>query len=429
MHVRRFVGSALLTGLALTAQQGQQGQQPQPPSPAPAPAAGAAAPAVQDPDKKQDPDKPKPEDRIAELQKEKERLQKEIEFVRERAANLGSDLKEKLGKRDLKVRAIDAGTNAAGPVAAPMKKARKFSEDELKDMPPDVLLLVAGSPIRERELTELTTYLESFPASGDATLRQQRAMFELIRTRATTAALAAHTPAAEKAIREAREQVTTHAKPFAEVAKAVSKGPGAEEGGKVEVHRNSHLGLKVEQSAFSTKEGETSEPFHTPLGVCILRVEKLVKGDTPDGDKVEIGLIQIPWTADQNELQRVQSSVATGQIEIVVRDDRAMAMVPPLFRPMEPPVEIGLDTQIQGAKERIRMLDDEIAQRKSVTDDAGKAQLAELEKMRQRLADELKRLEAMKEQQIHGDKVEDAGKSGDGQKPLDAPKKEGAVAK
>lgn len=322
----RTLGLALLSSSLLA-------QVPTPDAkPAPTPAAGNQEPAKQDPDKPQ----PTPVDKIAELERERERLTKEIEFVRERVAKAGATLSDKIANRKLVVKSINAGTSVAAPapVAAP-RMARVLSPDEAKNVG-DALLVVNTRPIHKAQVDELVDYQKAYPSSGDDQLRMHRAMLDLIRTEATHGSFLEPAKEAEQGIADLRAQAEKGAD-LAELAKTRSQGAGAQEGGKIEVTRNSFHGLKLEQMAFSTKEGAMSPVFKTPMGYAFLRADKFEKGESPDMDKVQATLVQLNYFGDANEMRQVQSAVATGQLDIAVRDDATLEMLPVMFRPMKAP--------------------------------------------------------------------------------------------
>lgn len=388
----------------------------------------------------QDPDKPQPkvEDRLAELTKEKERLTREIAFVKDRAANLGSMLKDKIANRALNVRSIDAGTSAAAPVATMQpRKARMMTPEERHDAGDDVLLIAAGRPVRQAQVDELMNYLRSSPTSGDDELRSQKVMFELIRTEATAGAFGDSARKAEAQIQAIAAELAA-GKPFEELAKQ-STGPGADQGGKIEVTRNTYFGVKLEQVAFTTKEGGVSSPFLTPMGWCILRCNKQLKGETPDSDRVECGLIQIALNSDPKQLGQIQSQVATGQIDLALRDEKVMAMLPPLFRPMADAaaqpgtIEVAdtgetgdmnsLDARIRRTTEQLKMIQTELdrLQGGASTPDE-KARLEKLQQIHKATVQELARLADEKAKTEGGGKKDaDGDVKHDGGKP--APKK------
>ena len=61
---------------------------------------------------------------------------------------------------------------------------------------------------------------------------------------------------------------------FEDVAKDLSEGPEASEGGLLGQMRKGQMQPEIEAVAFSLKNGEVSEPVRSPAGVHILRVDE-----------------------------------------------------------------------------------------------------------------------------------------------------------
>jgi hypothetical protein len=331
----------------------------------------------------QDPDKPAetPAKTITELTTEKERLEAEIAFARDRAKTMRGDLAGKLTSRSQTFRAIAAGTTAPAAAAVSQRRfARLFEAAEKSDLAPDTLLTVNGRPIREGDVEGLLAYLRSLPNSGDDAMRTQRVLFELIRTEAVAAAFAENE--AEARIGEVLGELEK-GKPIADVAKSFGTVSGANDAGTVEVTRNSFLGIRIEQAAFSTEPGQRSRPIRTPQGFCVVGVDKIEKGSTPDLDKVTATVVQVGYVAEPAALQKAMAAPATGQVDIAVRDEKVLEMLPAMFRPAPTkPSEDQAATQIKALEEAIGRIDGEIEKLKSATDDASKTRLQQLETQR-----------------------------------------------
>lgn len=300
--------------------------------------------------------------KLSQLDQEKARLEQELRFLMERTKQgaMSRMLRDKIASRKLEPRAIDAGTtpsaasNVPASVLAPgqePKKARVAGTDEVGSMPADVAMTINGRNVTFKDLEELVAYQTAFSASGNDELRKARAVVELLRIETAHAKFA---ESAEKALEASQQalKMLDGGKPFGDVAKFFSKMPGAEGGGDLGwVTRNSYHGLAIERMGFNTKVGAYSGIFRSPLGYTILQVTKFEKGEhTPqvaeegtedqkpavqdprDRDKVQAKIILIPYGNDIAEVRNTQNDVAMGNLDIVVRNDEVMAMLPAMFR-------------------------------------------------------------------------------------------------
>jgi hypothetical protein len=370
----RFALLPLLLAAAATAQGGAQ-----------QPAGSTAAPAVQDPEKAG----PKPVDVISELQREKERLQKEIEFAQNRAKQAGPSLATKLGKRGQTFASIDAGTNMPAPQAMPqMRKARIMTAEELGQHGQDVLASVNGLPVSAGQVKPLLDYLRSSPVAGDDTQRAQRVWFDVIRTQAMVATFPENEAGAR--IADAYGELE-QGKPMAEVVKNFGTVQGAQPDGSVEITRNSFLGTQFEQLAFTLKPGVRSRPFYTAQGAAIVVVDSVEKGQSPELDKVKAHVVQVAWQTDPATLQRALTAATTGQVEVLVRDASVLAQLPPLYQPLaaQPTQDSGLPTLI----DTLSQLDALIAKLKTTDSEDARAHLEQALKQRvelQKAIDEMR---------------------------------------
>ncbi len=84
-------------------------------------------------------------------------------------------------------------------------------------------------------------------------------------------------PAAEEAkVRAEAERIRQRlaaGEDFAQVARAVSKGPSAKEGGDLGWLRHGTIDRRLEQVAFALKTGEISQPVHAGPGMHVFKVE------------------------------------------------------------------------------------------------------------------------------------------------------------
>lgn len=381
MDVRLVLASLLLLSVTATAQGNVKPVAPATPA-APAATPAATAPAAQDPDKPA----PKPADVIGELTREKERLQSEIEYAKTRAKNANSMLATKLGVRGQSFKSIDAGTSAAAPAPAPvLRKARLMAPQEAEGQPADVLLVVNGRPVRQGQFDELMEYLKTSPSSGDDSLRAQRVLFDLIRTQSVVAAFPENP--AEGQIGDVLGQLESGTA-ITELAKSVGTVQGAQPDGSVEVTRNSFLGTKFEQVAFTVAAGKHSRPFHTTHGLAIVQVDSVEKGASPELDKVKAHVLQVPWQAEAAVLQKAQAAAASGQVDILVRDQKVMDMLPALFKPAEAVATQGFDgadSEVGALQDTLKQIEAAIAKLSTAGTEEAKAQLKQLDQQRQQV--------------------------------------------
>jgi hypothetical protein len=332
----------------------------------------------------QDPDKPKPTpaQEAEALTAERHRLEAEIAYVRERAKNAKVILAEKLGAKKPTWKAIDAGVAVSPVQAMPMstqpRAARVGNPDEFADHGNDVMLTVNGRPVTRGAYDQLMEHLAKTPNAGAEAQRSQRVLLELIQLEG----IAAMFPDNEAAERTGDLVGQLEAgKPIAELAKAVGTLPGAAEDGRIELTRNSMYGLRFEREAFATEPGRRARPFRTANGLVILQVDSMVKGATPEQDKLVLHAIQVPYTPDAQQLQKVQASVSMGQIDVVVRDDQVLAMLPEMFRRAafahaQPPTP-GVD--VSGTQKVLEQLGQQIAALEGKDDAESKAKLQALQ--------------------------------------------------
>jgi peptidyl-prolyl cis-trans isomerase SurA len=92
--------------------------------------------------------------------------------------------------------------------------------------------------------------------------------------------------AAEKKAQEVEAELKKGAK-FDEVAKKVSNGPTAQQGGDLGYFKRGVLAKELEDKTFSMKPGDITEPILTKQGYVILKVAEYVKGGVPPLKDVE----------------------------------------------------------------------------------------------------------------------------------------------
>jgi hypothetical protein len=402
MDVRLVLASLLFLSVTATAQGEAKPAAPATPDAA---AGKPATPAAQDPDKTS---ANKPADVLQQLTREKERLESEIEYAKNRAKNANAMLAQKLGKRGQTFKAIDAGTSvAAAPAAvAPAKKARLMEAKEVEGQPADVMLLVGNQPIKQGQFDELMAYLATSPVAGDEASRAQRVLFDLVRTASVVGAFPENGALGQ--VGDLLGQLQS-GKPIAELIKAVGSVQGAKEDGSVEITRNSYLGTKVEQVAFTLKAGEPSRPFATPQGLLILQVDSLEKGASPELDKVKAKALLVPWQADPAALQKAQVAAMQGQVDLVVRNQQVLDMLPAMWKNAPAPVQFAgdtLDNEIAAMKDTMVQLQQAIDKAKADGTPEGQQKAEALQKQLEQVQ---KAVEEMQRKQVPGE-VHDADK-------------------
>jgi hypothetical protein len=402
MDVRLILGSLLFLCIAA-------------PSQADAKPAPKQEPAKQEP-AKQDPAKPAPAaekpaekpqspgDVLTELSRERERLQSEIEYAKNRAKGANKMLAAKLGTRGQTFKGIDAGTSATAPApVAQMQKARLMTPAEFEGQPKDVMFLVNGYGVTQGQYDELMQYLAASPSSGTDEIRSQRALFDLIRTYSVVAAFRENE--AEGQIVDLYGQMES-GKKMADLIKNYTVVQGAKEDGTVEVTRNSFLGTKVEQVVFSLEAGKRSRPFPSPQGQMIAEAISAEKGATTDLDKVTARILVVGWQADPAALQRAQSAAVTGQVDIAVRDQKVMDLLPALFKPAVAAAPPTPEAQIATMTATLKNLDDAILKLSKMDGPDAKTQLESLKNERAKVQTAIESLRKQIDQgHADGDKV------------------------
>ncbi len=361
MDLRLVTASLLLLGTAAMAQL---------PTP-PAPVIPTTTPA-------QDPDKPKqtPADAVKELTSERDRLAREIAYAQERAKNGKAFLASKFSAKPQAFKSIDAGVTAPPmPVMqmpAQPRTARLATKDEIASHTDDTMLIVNGRALPQGVFDQVMAYLAATPASGDESARAQRALFDLVRIEAVASSFEEN----EAAERVGGIQAELEAgKSIAELAKSVGTVPGANADGRIEVTRNSAFGPRFEQIAFSTEAGKRTRPFRNAMGIVILQVESMEKGASPELDKVIATALQVPYTPEAEALQKSHLAVNTGQVDIFARDQKALDLLPEMFRRpapmMQPAPTQGVNVEVI-QKQMKQLMEDMKALQGSVDPDAVK---------------------------------------------------------
>lgn len=349
----------------------------------------------------QDPDKPQnsPQAQLEELAREKERLQKEVGYAKDRAANQKKLLAEKLMRGKPQYKSIDAGANLppapAAKASAPVmpRMARVAGADEMGNFPEGTVMVVNGRPVATRELDALTAFLAKTPSGGDDTMRAQRAAYDLIRIEAIAASLDELQAECEDQIGQIA-QALDQGKPIAEFVKAHGSVRGADADGKVGVTPYSPFGVRFEQVAFTTEVGKRSRPFRTADGIAVLVVDGEVKGERPELDRRNCTVVQVPYTKDAEAMGKAQTLVNQGQVDVLVRDEQAMAVIPAMFKPQVAPVVAPAPTiDVEATKKQLEELAAKMAPLQGKTDEASVGQLRRFEAQYAELKASLRRTE------------------------------------
>ena len=411
MEVRLVVGSLLFLAATAAAQQGG------------APAAGAPAagtPAVGTTQPKQDPDKPQPTpaEEAATLQKEKDRLLKEIQYAQERAARAKALLTEKFAPSKPSWRAIDAGTMAQ-QMAAAVEQARPIAARVANDAEKkeafgdDGMLMVNGNVIRRPQFDTVMDYVRTLPNSGDDNQRAQRILMDMIRTEVACSAF----PDSE-AMSVAGEVVQRLANgtPAADLARKHGVVPGASPEGRLTITRNSEFGPVLEQIAFATKVGERTLPIRTPLGVLVMQVASFEKGASNELDKLMVDAVLVPLVEDRFKVQQVLDTAMAGQVQLVARDEAVIGMLPKIFRQQS----TGKAVDAATLQATIDKLTAEVEKFRGATDDASKKRFADLEQQLAQTKAALMQIETVKGLEVKKADVVTTPKDAD--KKPDAPK-------
>jgi len=283
----------------------------------------------------QDPDRPvpTPAERKAELEKERDTLQREIEFVRTRVSDSMSLLRDKLQHRNLSCREIDAGSGAVAPTK-PLQHGRTaqlMSAPDIEKLGKDTMLTVGGRPVRQPDFDMLCAYLEASGSAPTEDVRHQRAMLELIRIENTIASFPAAAREAESQMGAAAAEVANGAS-FVETATKYSRGPLVGDA-KMTITRNCPFGLFLEKEVFDAKEGAVTKVVPGLTGYVMFKVEKHINGATRPEDKVEGRIIVVPYHPDPKELDKARARAALGQVALMLRDEQVVGLLPAMLRP------------------------------------------------------------------------------------------------
>lgn len=297
------------------------------------PAKQLPAPAAQSPTAKPQ----SPAEQLEQLNKEKARLEREIQYVTGRVQQAKSLLSAKLVRATPVFKSIDAGKPASAvPVATPRmqrKFARVGTDEEMNFGGNTAMVMVNGRAISQAAYDQAMNYLrEANPTEKDA-LRAQKVLYDMIRIEAIASQFIENE--GELNLSENLELINSGKKTFENAAKEFGTVQGATTDGVVEVTRNSILGPYFEYIAFSTEVGKNARPFRTTNGYLVLRVNSYKKGAQPKFDKVICSAVQFSYSADQKVMQDAQFKVNSGQVDVFVRDQGVLDLLPAMFKPAQ----------------------------------------------------------------------------------------------
>lgn len=336
---------AQLKGLTPAAPQKPAAQQP---------VATPAAPPAQE---------PTPAEQLEQLNRDKARLEREIQYATQRVDQAKALLSSKMQRAMPVFQAIDAGKPASAVPLAPKQLPRKFARigtaDEMNFGGNTALVMVNGRAISQASYDSVMNYLTETGVGGTEAQRAQRVLFDMIRIEAVAGEFIENE--GEVKLSENLVPLENGTKSFAEAAKEFGTVQGGSPEGVVQVTRNSMLGPYFEYVAFSTPVSKTARPFRTTNGYVMLKVDSHENGEKPAQDKVMCQVVQFAYSADQTVLQQAQFKANSGQIDILVRDQQVLDLLPALFKPAAP--------RLSPADRMNKMISDLEATLKEVGDD------------------------------------------------------------
>ncbi|MGK0153726.1 MAG: hypothetical protein ACI9SE_000674, partial [Neolewinella sp.] len=321
-------------------------------------------------------------ERLDILVKEKARLQREIKFATERVQQAKGLLSSKLTRSKPVFKAIDAGKPASAIPIPPKQVQRKFAQigtvDQMNYGGNTMMVMVEDRAISQASFDSVMNYLGESGNQGTENLHAQRVLFDLIRIEAVASEFIENE--GEVQLSENLNLLETGAKSFAAAAAEFGTVAGANEDGAVDVSRNSILGPYFEYVAFSTPVGKTSRPFRTTSGYAVIKVDSLEKGAQAGLDKVKAHVVQFAYSAEKKMMQKAQFKVNSGQINVRVRDQQVLDMLPALFKPAAP-----RQTPLQRMQQQIVMAEEQLSEIGDTNSEKSEALNAQLTQMRERM--------------------------------------------
>jgi len=310
----------------------------------------------------QEPQGPTPAQELEKLKLEKQRLQKEIEYAKQRVDNASNLLSKKLKRGAPKFKGIDAGKPASMRPVQPKnqiqrKTARIGTPEEMKIGGGEAMVVVNRRGISQLAFDDVSNYLLSYNPQANADLVAQRVLYDLIRIEGVAAAFVENMGKVQ--LGEALSKLQSGELSFEAAAQQYGTVQGAGKQGEMNVTRNSVQGPFFEFIAYSTGEGKVSRPFLTPRGYAVLKVEEVIKGQKPALDKVACKVVLFKYVPNDKEMLDAQFKVTSGQADVLVRDMAVMKKLPMLYRPPEArptPIQM-MSGQVTNLENALKQLD------------------------------------------------------------------------
>jgi hypothetical protein len=281
---------------------------------------------------------PTPAQQLEQLKLEKQRLQKEIGYAKERVDNASSLLSKKLQRSAPEFKSIDAGKPKGMLSVQPRKRverkvARIGTAEEMKIGGGEALVVVNRRGISQAAYDDVSNYLKSYNPQANEDLTAQRVLYDLIRIEGVAGEFVENPGKVQLA--EAYDKLRKGEMSFEDAAQKYGTVQGAGKDGQMNVTRNSVQGPFFEFLAFSTEVGKVSRPFLSPRGYVVLKPEQLIKGQQPSLDKVACKVVLFKFAEDDKVMLDAQYKVTSGQADVLVRDESILKKLPALYRPQE----------------------------------------------------------------------------------------------
>ena len=124
----------------------------------------------------------------------------------------------------------------------------------------------------------------------------------------------------EEEAKAARKRIVEGGEDFAKVAKEVSTGPSAAQGGDLGMFGKGRMVPAFEKAAFALKKGEISQPVHTQFGWHIIQVTEIQGGQAPTFDQVKDRLAQRMMQEHMREELEKLTDRLRAKARIVIKD-------------------------------------------------------------------------------------------------------------
>jgi peptidyl-prolyl cis-trans isomerase C len=124
----------------------------------------------------------------------------------------------------------------------------------------------------------------------------------------------------EAEAKAARKRIVEGGEDFAKVAKEVSTGPSAPQGGDLGMFGKGRMVPAFEKAAFALKKGEISQPVHTQFGWHIIQVTDIQGGTAPSFDQIKDRLAQRMMQEHMREELEKLTDALRAKARIVIND-------------------------------------------------------------------------------------------------------------